>query len=119
MSLIPTPLSNSVKDDHEHEKELITRKNFVKVAYKFYCLYVAPLPLPSLTQCIKLMCQSGKYMPAGDWLSNYRMNGPAAEALLQIAHRPECTSAANVSAIFFDQPATVDAYATMTFDDMA
>ena len=71
-------------DDYETNKTLITRKNFIKEALRFYGLYLKPLPLPNVTTLLTYMITSGNYVPATDWTYGQQVDVQSAEVLLKL-----------------------------------
>ena len=102
-------------DDYETNKTLITRKNFIKEALRFYGLYLKPLPLPNVTTLLTYMITSGNYVPSTDWTYGQQVDVQSAEVLLKVGFNHECASPANVAAIFFRTSPGLDDYNNMDF----
>ena len=102
-------------DDYETNKTLITRKNFIKEALRFYGLYLKPLPLPNVTTLLTYMITSGNYVPSSDWTYGQQVDVQSAEVLLKLGFNHECASPANIAAIFFRTSPGLDDYNNMDF----
>jgi len=102
-------------DNYETNKTLITRKNFIKEALRFYGLYLKPLPLPNVTTLLTYMITSGNYVPSSDWTYGQQVDLAAAECLLKVGFNHECASPENIAAIFFRTSPGLDDYHNMDF----